>query len=72
MVVANSPNVSHQSRSTLALDLSPDSFTRILELYLSILNGEEKSPATIETYRRRLGSFLLEARRAEYHVLARG
>ena len=66
MVVANSPNISHQSRSTLTLDLSPNSFTRILELYLSILNGEEKSPATIETYRQRLGPFLTSI--SDYHL----
>jgi site-specific recombinase XerD len=40
------------------IDPSPASFPRLLEFYLNILDGEEVSPATIATYRQRVGNFL--------------
>ena len=41
-----------------AVDLSPNAFSRILELYLSILESEELSQKTISGYRQRDGAFL--------------
>lgn len=58
MVLDLSPNVIRQTHPMPAVDLSPNAFPRILELYLSILESEELSVKTISGYRQRDGAFL--------------
>ena len=58
MVLDLSPIVNRQSRPMPAADLSPMSFPRLLELYLSILESQEVAQGTIVVYRQRDGAFL--------------